>query len=104
MIIILNIVFIFIHIFNDTLESQIKIPDKQQKEEQLNRLITENTLINKEKTGNKEKYIKDKEKDYKFLFGNKGVRYLDSINKKINHNNKKKCEVKFLQSVQYFSY
>ena len=100
----LNIAFIFVYIFNDSLESQIKIPEQLKKEEELYKLITENTLVNKEKTKNKEKYIKDKEKEYEFLFGNKGVKYLGNIQKKIYQKNKKTCAVKFSQSVQYFSY
>ena len=67
-------------------------------------MITENTLINKKKSENKEKYIKDKEKEYEFLFGNKGVKYLDNVQKKIYQKSKKTCTVKFSQNVQYFMY
>ena len=70
-------------------------------EQKLYKLTQCNTLINRDMLDKREAYLKNVELDYKDIYGVKGVKFCNNMQRCTKSNPKKKCKVQFSNNIQY---
>ena len=70
-------------------------------EQKIYKLTQCNTIINREMFDKREIYLKNVELDYKDIYGIKGVKFCNNMQKLPKSNPKKKCKVQFSDNIQY---
>ena len=70
-------------------------------EKKVYKLTQINTLINRDMLDKREIYLKKAKAEYKDIYGNKGVKYCNDMQRKFKIKPQKNNKVKFSNSIQY---
>ena len=67
----------------------------------IQKLTERNTLLNRDKLYKRDKYINKFKKDYKDIYGNRGIQFCDNMEIKPKQSAKKKNKVSFSNLIEY---
>ena len=67
----------------------------------IHKLTQSNTIINRDKLDKRDTYIKNIKKDYKDIYGSKGIKFCDDMQIKPKTLAKKKNKVTFTNKIEY---
>lgn len=70
-------------------------------EEQLYKLTQCNTFLNRDMLDKRDIYLKNVKNDYKEIYGNKGLKFVQKSQISPKKTSKKNCKVKFSNEVEY---
>ena len=67
----------------------------------IHKLTQSNTILNRDRLDKSHTYIKNIKKDYKDIYGNKGIKFCDNMQIKPKELAKKKNKVTFTNNIEY---
>ena len=67
----------------------------------IHKLTQSNTILNRDKLDNSHTYIKNIKKDYKDIYGSKGIKFCDNMQNQQKQSVKKKNKVTFTNKIEY---
>ena len=67
----------------------------------IHKLTQSNTILNRDKLDKSHTYINNIKKDYKDIYGNKGIQFCDNMQIKRKESGKKKNKVTFTNQIEY---
>ena len=70
-------------------------------EQKLYKLTQCNTILNRDMLDKREIYLKNVQSEYKDIYGNKGLKFCNGMQKRAKSTAKKNCKVRFSNNIQY---
>ncbi len=67
----------------------------------IHKLTQSNTILNRDKLDKRDTYIKNIKKDYKDIYGSKGIKFCDNMQIKPKPSAKKNNKVTFTNKIEY---
>ena len=67
----------------------------------IHKLTQSNTILNRDRLDKRDIYIKNIQKDYKDIYGNRGIQFCDNMEIKPKLSAKKKNKVSFSNLIEY---
>ena len=67
----------------------------------IHKLTQSNTILNRDKLDKRDTYIKNIKKDYKDIYGSKGIKFCDNMQIKPKPSAKKNNKVTFTNQIEY---